>query len=682
MWLDRLTAGAATPSASRESLVPTRPYSPSPRKTSQLGQAQRTLSGLGLSATRSSTSIDLSANTSTTSLTAPARQPNGSSLRFEQRPPPDVADPVNVINSILGNSKHGTTPDGGSRKRDGETSKEIDFGGLSLEEFVVQDIPLRPAGDGSAVAISTKENRRKFEEFHKSIAECDQILTNVESYLTNFKAELGQVSAEIENLQARSTQLNAKLDNRRNVEKLLGPAVEEISLSPFTVKSIAEGPMDETFVKALKEVEARSLIIDAKEGKSEQVKALQDLKPLLEDLKAKAIERIRDYIVAQIKALRSPNINAQVIQQQTFLRYKDLYAFLARNHAVLAEEIGQAYVNTMRWYYSSHFSRYQQALDALQIHAFDQHDLLGSEPAPATRRNVLGSSKPPPPPHDAFSLGRREDLLKSKNDTALPAYLAEESKSAHYYLEVPFRNFNQALIDNVSAEYSVITELFSTSTYHQISRRVGEIFEPTFAMGHNLTKSLVENTNDCLGVLLCVRLNQHFAFELQRRKVPVADSYINYTNILLWPRFQIVMDAHCESLKKVPAPTTGSRGAAAAAAFSLVGGGGSPSDALRASSVAPHAITQRFGQFLQGILLLSAEAGDDEGPVSNSLARLRTEYESLMGKLAKGAGDASKRNKFLYNNYSLVLTIVSDTRGKLAEEQKEHFGGLVREMKK
>ncbi|OAL26164.1 hypothetical protein AYO20_10217 [Fonsecaea nubica] len=674
MWLDRLTAGAATPSASRESLVSTRPYSPSPRKNSQLASTQRTLSGLGLSATRSSASLDLSANTSTTSLTTPARQPNGSSLRFEQRPSPNVADPVKVIKSILGDSKHGTAADYGSRKQDRETSKDIDFGGLSLEEFVAQETPLRPARDGSTVEISAKENRLKFEEFHKSITECDQILTNVESYLTNFKAELGQVSAEIENLQARSVQLNAKLDNRRNVEKRLGPAVEEISLSPFTVKSIAEGPMDETFVKALKEVEARSFIIEAKEDKAEQVKALQDLKPLLEDLKAKAIERVRDYIVAQIKALRSPNINAQVIQQQTFLRYKDLYAFLARNHPVLAEEIGQAYVNTMRWYYSSHFSRYQQALDALQIHAFDQYDLLGSEPAPA-RRNVLGASKAAPPPHDAFSLGRREDLVKSKNDTALPAYLAEESKSAHY-LEVPFRNFNQALIDNVSAEYSVMTELFSTSTYHQISRRVVEIFEPTFTLGHNLTKSLVENTNDCLGVLLCVRLNQHFAFELQRRKVPVADSYINYTNILLWPRFQMAMDAHCESLRKVPAPSTSSRGAAAA--FSLVGGGSS--DASRAS-VAPHAITQRFGQFLQGILSLSAEAGDDE-PVSNSLARLRSEYESLMGKLAKGAGDASKRAKFLYNNYSLVLTIISDTRGKLAEEQKEHYGGLIRDLKK
>ncbi|KIW63246.1 hypothetical protein PV04_10108 [Phialophora macrospora] len=674
MWLDRLTAGAATPGAARESFTPSRPYSPAPRKNSQLAQSQRSLSGLGLSANRSSTSLDLSANTSTTSLVSAPKQPNGSALRFEQRPPPDVPDPVNVLRALLGKPVNGQHQDATPKVRDGRPAKDIDFEGLSLQEFADRETPQPPSATGYTLEPSARENRQKCQDFHNSVLECDQVLRNVETYLTNFKAELGQVSAEIEELQARSIQLNAKLENRRKVEKLLGPAVEEVSLSPFTVRSIAEGSIDETFVKAINEVEARSLIIDAKEKNSEQVKALQDLKPLLEDLKAKAIERIRDYIVAQIKALRSPNINAQVIQQQTFLRYKDLYAFLARNHPVLGEEIGQAYVNTMRWYYSSHFSRYQQALSSLQIHAFDLHDLLGSDPAPA-RRNVLGASKPAPPQHDAFSLGRREEILKSKSDsTAIPAFLAEDSKTAHY-LEIPFWNFNRALIDNVSAEYFVVTELFATNTYHQISRRVTEIFETTFATGHNLTKSLVENTNDCLGLLLCVRLNQHFAFEAQRRKVPVADSYINYTNILLWPRFQMVMDAHCESLRKVPIPSSGNRGAAAA--FSLVGGGSS--DTSR-TSVAPHAITQRFGQLLQGILLLSAEAGDDE-PVSNSLARLRTEYETLMGKLAKGAGDASKRAKFLYNNYSLVLTIISDTKGKLAEDQKEHYGALVREMK-
>jgi ERCC4-related helicase len=95
----------------------------------------------------------------------------------------------------------------------------------------------------------------------------------------------------------------------------------------------------------------------------------------------KAIERIRDYLVAQIKAMRSPNINAQIIQQQTMLKHKDLFTYLSKHHPQLAQELTQAYINTMRWYYLTHFSRYNQALEKIKLHAIDRNDLLGGEPA-------------------------------------------------------------------------------------------------------------------------------------------------------------------------------------------------------------------------------------------------------------------------------------------------------------
>lgn len=665
MWLDRFSGNSSPAGAS----TPTRSYSPLPRKGSHLAPIQRI--GLGLHQTRSSTSLDLSTNASTTSLPSPTRLVNGSALRYEQKPPPDVIDPLKVLRSILGIPDEDGAVTGGT-----QTSTEhnvatndvvVDFGGLSLQEFAEQDIEDDHAMPESLQQETLKDHQLKYEEFHNSMSDCDDVLKTVETYLTNFKAELGEVSAEIENLQARSIQLNAKLNNRRNVEKLLGPSVEEISLAPSTIRAIAEGPIDDAFVRALHEVETQFIEIDSKDSKAESIKALEDLRPLLNDLKSKAIERIRDFVVSQIKALRSPNINAQVIQQQKFLKYKEIFAFLARNHPVLAEEICQAYVNTMKWYYGSNFGRYEQALEKVQLYIFDQRDLLGTDPA-TQKRNP--AAKGPSQHQDPFSLGKRGDILKAKHENAIPSYLAEDGKSTHG-MEVPFQNFNLALMDNLFTEYSVATEYFTNNSYHQVSRRVIETFEPTFTLGQNLTKQLVESTTDCLGILLCVRLNQHFAFEMQRRKVPVADSYINYTNILLWPRFQKIMDLHCESLKRVP--TGGAR--SASAAFSLVGG----NDSSKAS-VAPHAITQRFGQFLHGILALSAEAGDDE-PVSNSLGRLRGEYETLITKMAKNAGDSSKRNRFLYNNYSLISTIISDTQGRLAEEQKEHFGTLVRDLK-
>lgn len=94
-----------------------------------------------------------------------------------------------------------------------------------------------------------------------------------------------------------------------------------------------------------------------------------------------AIERIRDFFISQIKALRSPNINAQIIQQRAFLMFKDLYGFLAKHQAQLAEEIGQAYINTMRWYYLSHFTRYKLALDKIPLYNVGIHDAIGGDQA-------------------------------------------------------------------------------------------------------------------------------------------------------------------------------------------------------------------------------------------------------------------------------------------------------------
>lgn len=506
----------------------------------------------------------------------------------------------------------------------------------------------------------------KFEDLHKSILACDEVLKSVETYLTNFQADLGAVSAEIESLQDRSVALNTKLENRKIVEKILGPAVEDISISPATVRKIAEGPVDDGFIKALSDLEKRSKTVAAKTASQPDLQALADIKPLLTDLTNKAIERIRDHIVAQIKAIRSPSINAQIIQQQAFLKYKDLYAFLARHQPELASQICQAYIYTMRWYYLNHFTRYKASLEKLKIHALDKYDVLGEDPTTKRSGALLGPSRSnAPASYDAFSLGRRIDTLKTTSVQALPSHLAEEEKQAHY-LETPFRSFNLALVDNASFEYTFLTAYFSPSqSYHAIGRTFAAIFEPTFALGKALTKQLVETSTDTLGMLLCVRLNQHFAFELQRRKVPAVEGYVNATNMLLWPRFQQILDLHCTSLQKLT-NSLPSRPPAAAALL------GSSSSAAAANSTAPTPLTQKFANLIQGILALSSEAGDDE-PVSVSVGRLRSEYEAYLARMGKGVADARKRDRFLCNNYSLVCTILADVEGRLGEEVRTHF---------
>ncbi|EFE40189.1 GARP complex subunit (Sac2), putative [Trichophyton verrucosum HKI 0517] len=700
MWPDRGAAGQGGPvaSASAGSL----PYSPA-RRQSQLSAANKP-GRPSFSPRSSSLSFSPTPNASTTSLPGAARAANGlsrqppSAMRNQSYP-----DPVDVLNGIIGQRRSSSTSGDEAAsppEKPDVLCENIDFGGLSLEEFAhqMETLPARRNyGQGLQSFEQYENDRNIFEELHNSITVChisrfhsdlspdttkrppqliifalqgcDEILKSVESYLTKFQAELGAISSKIESLQSRSFRLSSQLENRKNVERILGPAVEKVSVSPHTVRSISDRPIDQEWVKALSELDTLSSTINADTSTPENIKAIEDVRPLLKNLQEKAVERIRDFLVTQIKAIRSPNMNAQVIQQQSLLKYKDLYTYLSTHHPTLSEEITQAYVNTMRWYYLSNFTRYSQALDKLKLYSIDRNDLLGGDASSQrTGKSYFyiyilqahggsGGRSPALAAHDPLALGRRMDILKSSSHMALSSYLAEEDKSTHG-LEIVFRNFNLALIDNISAEYSFMAEMFSAKTIHYTSQKVTEIFEPTFASGQAITKQLIDTTTDCIGILLCVRLNQQFAFEMQRRKVPVADPYINGINMQLWPRFQMIMDMHFESLKRISTASTRS-GLSVLALTST-----------DAQSSAPHFLTQRFGQFLHSILTLCNEAGDDE-PIFNSLGRLVNEFDALLTKLSKSSGDAKRRERFLFNNYSLILTIISDTKGKLATDQKE-----------
>ncbi|TAQ91207.1 hypothetical protein B7494_g397 [Chlorociboria aeruginascens] len=664
MWLDRLS-GHATPSGSPPPPANRASFSPLPRRLSHLGPNNSLVQRSGFNPR--SSSLSLVSNESTTSLLSSSRKPNGSGLK-QSTIVLDVPEPLEVLENLLGtegNTQANTSQSAvetsganrtGSLLKDNEG--ELDLEGLNLRDWITPS-----ALDNSIYKSQTieeyEQDKDKFEDLRRSIRACDDVLNSVEINLTSFQNDLASVSTEIETLQARSTALSVRLENRKTVENGLGPIVEEISVSPAVVRKIVEGNIDESWVRALGEVEKRSRAMDTRSKELRNIKGINDLEPLLKNLINKALERIRDFLVAQIKALRSPNINAQIIQQQNFIRYKDLYTFLHKHHPQLAEEIGQAYLNTMRWYFLNQFTRYEKALEKVKLHLLDKYDVIGSGDDGSRKSTMLSATKSTGPPHDTFNIGRRIDLLKTSNQTALSSFLAEEEKSTHY-LEFPFRNFNLALVDNASAEYSFLASFFSSSlSPSAISRYFNYIFEPTFTLGQNLTKSLVHETYDGLGLLLCVRLNQHFAFELQRRKIPVVEGYINGTSMLLWPRFQVVMDQHCESVRQATNSISIRKQSTAEQAK---------------QSAAPHFLTQRFGQFMQSILVLSTEAGDDE-PVSTSLIRLRSEIEAFLTKTSKNKGEARKE-RFLYNNYSLILTIIGDLEGKLALEQQNHFEGL------
>lgn len=286
MWLDRIS-GHSTPSG--------RSYSPAPRRPSHLSPSPYNNRSALLPKSSSSVSL-LSRSDSSTSLQTTHFGANGSSLKPSATKvrPADVSDPLDVLNGIIG-KPNGATPRAGSISTQAEVRpdqlvEDIDFRDCSLQEYVAkEDGPRRISNSdvGAQTIQQFEKERDKFQDLHSSIFGCDDVSRSVEMYLSDFQTELGAVSAEIETLQTRSVQLNAMLENRRNVERLLGPAVEEISISPRAVRLIAEGPIDENWVRALNELDARATGIEAKISSSNSTKAIEDVRPLLTDIKNK-----------------------------------------------------------------------------------------------------------------------------------------------------------------------------------------------------------------------------------------------------------------------------------------------------------------------------------------------------------------------------------------------------------
>ncbi|OLL27021.1 Vacuolar protein sorting-associated protein 52 A, partial [Neolecta irregularis DAH-3] len=402
--------------------------------------------------------------------------------------------------------------------------------------------------------------------------------------------------------QDRSINLSRHLQNRKAVDQLLGPVIDDIVISPATIMRLSESDINDAWLKDLDEVERKIDLLNV--GRYRKVAAVNEVHPYLEKLQIKIIERTRNFIVDLIKAIRFPDANLSSLQQLSFLRCTRPFSFLKRHNEQLATELGQAYVNTLRWYYTSHFERFSKILSKLQYRLLDRSEVLAKDTR-VSRGGLFAAAAALTKPlisEEPFQLGDRIKILTSQESNIINSHMAEDTKR-YFHLETIFNSFNYVLIDNASAEYLFLVEFFGYSN-DRTSSIFQEIFQPSFNIGmvnillypqthvKNLISTFISENTDVHGLLLCIRLTQAYAFELQRRRIPVLENYINAILIHLWPRFQRAMDTHGESLRKNGATMKPFQN--------------------NESDTVPHPLTQQFAQFLQGILSLETIDAENE----------------------------------------------------------------------
>lgn len=159
MWLDRFS-GHSTSSGSPPP-PQQRSYSPGPRRPTHLapGPAQRP----GFSPRTSSLSIAVNSNASTTSLASTSRLTNGSALKQQITPPPNVADPLDVLEEVVGlslhrkNASNGLSDDSTFLNKPTSLIEMIEFDGLSLHDFARAEVDGVSGGEKQQYAVQPVE---------------------------------------------------------------------------------------------------------------------------------------------------------------------------------------------------------------------------------------------------------------------------------------------------------------------------------------------------------------------------------------------------------------------------------------------------------------------------------------------------------------------------------------------
>ncbi|KAI3632572.1 hypothetical protein MIR68_009678 [Amoeboaphelidium protococcarum] len=462
-------------------------------------------------------------------------------------------------------------------------------------------------------------NSTQLAELYTHVKGSDAILQNMESLLNGFQSDLAQLSNDIQALQEISIGKSVKLKNRLAAKAAMGTVIEGILLTPQEIKLLCEGDLHgDLYLHTLIELNRKMNYV--KSHSHNHIRAYKDIGPVMEKLRLKATERIRHFLLERLQQLGSQNTNAPVVQKM-LLNFRAYNHFISMRHHEASTEIRLTYEYLMQQYYSARFGKYVSRLQKTLVTVGDKTELIGSDDGQsglnlkkalmvATGKgtsalsNMAGKISP-------FILGDRVKQLTSMDSPVIIPHVAEE-QNAKYLVEAVFRSVCRTLLDNASSEYSFITEFFRppdsfTQGHYNGKQLVQEIFQQVFGKSiksvQEMISTIVMNSFDAVGLLLCIRITAQCQIIMQNRRIPALDSFLNGVNLLLWPRFQYVVDQHIASIKKIPSSL--------------------PEAKL-------NLVMRRYSDFAESISALNENSADMF--VNNTMNRLKSEIDLLMSK--------------------------------------------------
>lgn len=522
---------------------------------------------------------------------------------------------------------------------DDELVKEILHSGTDLRAYSQKvEKELRDV-ENESIGDYIKESPN-IANLNSQINGCDQILERLEGILCTFQADLGNICQEIITLQEESIALNIRLKNKQAVRGELSQFVDDMVIPEAVITHILETSASERdFLEQLIVLDHKIAFV--KDQTNRDALSCHDVMEILENLKLRAIAKIREYILKRIHTCRKPMTNYQ-IPQNALIKNKFFYKFLVAHNPEIAKEILADYLDTMSKVYFSYFKEYLNRLGKLRYDdQADKDDLMAADDTAKTKTSIFSGKTSMKNRSSVFTLGERANLLTNDLEAPLIVPHTAQKSDLKYPIESLFRSHQFALVDNACREYLFNSEYFMLSSAGA-QEQFSIIFSRTLTLFLKNLEDELQSSFDAIGLFLSLHIIYRYRLLAHKRAVPTLDIYWETLVKIVWPRFESVFQSHINSIRSC--------------------------DPMKLTSCdsRPHYITRRYAEFSAAVMTINDTFPDER--VSGMLGVLQTEVENFILKMAARFNTPKDQLVFIINNYDMILGVLLE---RTKEESKE-----------
>ena len=454
----------------------------------------------------------------------------------------------------------------------------------------------------------------RVEKLHDEIITCDQVLESMEDLLVTFKGSLGQLSQEITSMQSRSQELNLKLENRKNLDNFLGEYTKQVAVSKGFSEAITNTECGVQYVKYVSELGEKLAFTSKKEIKN--TPAAQESKAKLEQLRGRAAEKIRKWMITQIYALRDNFSEDQLSIQNSLLRAQPMMRFLKLYSTDVSDYVRNLYTDIIsRIYLDSYKYSCKNTLKKMAQISMSPETIIPQQTRSLfKKRATIGESTL------FFSLGERQKLL---NDVCAPPTVFGDGS---YPIEALLRSVYQKLIDHVTAEHAFASYFFDDDNI------CANIFAPTTKYLEQFFDDLLPKITDPICMILLLRINSEQKKEMQTRRCFKIHPHLTEIANKLINRFHTIVSNNITAIENAD-----------------------PHMFLEKEETAhlSNAMTKRFAEFATSLsLLLNDDVAEVMVPDMHGIS---ASVIDLLERTSREFKTQELSTIFLLNNYCLIL---------------------------